>query len=120
MKKVLIVDDSLFMRRVLKDLLQDVCAVVEAGSAATALEQYGAEHPDLVLLDIIMPGGDEAGIGVLKSLMGAHPDARVVMVTALGQNVILEQCRKLGARDYITKPFDEQKVRQIVAQQLAA
>jgi two-component system chemotaxis response regulator CheY len=119
MKKVLIVDDSLFMRRVLKDLLQDVYVVAEADSAATALKQYEAEHPDLVLLDIIMPGGDEAGIGVLQSLMDAHPDAKIVMVTALGQDMIIEQCRKLGARGYVTKPFDEQKVRQVVAQQLA-
>ena len=119
MKTVLIVDDSMFMRMVLKDLLQDVCVAVEANSAAAALEQYEAEQPDLVLLDIIMPGGDEAGIGVLKSLMDAHPDAKVVMVTALGQDAIIEQCRKLGARDYVTKPFDEQRVRQVVEQCLA-
>ena len=66
-----------------------------------------------------MPGGDEAGIGVLKSLMDAHPRAKVVMVTALGQDVIVEQCRKLGAIDHVTKPFDEQRVRQVVAQHLA-
>lgn len=114
MGKVLIVDDSAFMRKVLKDILSDECRVIEADSAPTAVEQFKKEHPDLVLLDIIMPGGDEAGIGVLRTLMEIDPDAKVVMISALGQDVIMEQCKTLGAVDYVTKPFDDRQVREKV------
>jgi CheY-like chemotaxis protein len=110
MKKVMIVDDSMFMRQVLRDLLPDTCDVVEADSALTAVELFQAERPDLVLLDIIMPGEDQAGISVLKTLMEIDPDVQVVMITALGQDVIVEQCKKLGIREYITKPFDDKIV----------
>jgi len=114
MKKVMIVDDSMFMRKVLSDLLPDACEVIEAESAPKAVELFRAERPDLVLLDIIMPGEEQAGIGVLRTLMEIDPDVRVVMITALGQDVIIEQCRELGVREYITKPFDDKKVRETV------
>ena len=114
MKKIMIVDDSMFMRRVLTDILPGGCSVIQADSGPAALEQYKAEHPDLVLLDIIMPGEAEAGINVLESLMEMDAGAQVVMITALGQDAIIEQCKKLGAKDYITKPFDEERIRQTV------
>ena len=111
MKKVMIVDDSMFMRRILKDIVPDGCSVIEADSGPVALERFKAEHPDLVLLDIIMPGEAEEGISVLKSLMEIDANAQVVMITAVGQDTIIEQCKKLGAKDYITKPFDEEQIR---------
>jgi len=114
MRKVMIVDDSMFMRQVLKDILPDTCNVVEADSAPTAVERFHAERPDLVLLDIIMPGEEQAGIGVLKTLMEIDPNVQVIVVSALGQDAIVEQCKKLGARDYITKPFEDKKVRETV------
>ena len=114
MKKVMIVDDSMFMRQVLRGILPETCDVVEAGSGLAAVEQFRVECPDLVLLDIIMPGEQQAGIGVLKTLMEIDPEAQVVMISALGQEVIIDQCKKLGAKDYITKPFDEKKVRETV------
>lgn len=110
MKKVLIVDDSLFMRMILKNLIHKECKIIEADTGLKALEQFKKEKPDLVLLDIIMPGGEEEGVRVLKEIMKANPEARVVMITAVGQDVIVEECKKLGARDYIVKPFDENLV----------
>ena len=114
MKKVMIVDDSVFMRRVLSDILPDGCNVIEADSAPKAVKLFRTERPDLVLLDIIMPDEEQAGIGVLKTLMEIDPDVQVIMITALGQDVIIEQCKKLGVREYITKPFDDKKVREVV------
>ena len=114
MKKVMIVDDSMFMRKVLSDLLPDACEVIEAGSAPKAVELFRAERPDLVLLDIIMPEEEQAGIGVLRTLKEIDPDVQVVMVTALGQDVIIEQCKQLGVSEYITKPFDDKKVRETI------
>ncbi|ODS30777.1 MAG: CheY-like receiver, partial [Candidatus Scalindua rubra] len=81
-KKILIVDDSLFMRNVLKDNLPDKYKVVEAASGSKAKEQFRKEKPDLTLLDIIMPEGEEEGISVLKNIKKINPKANVVMVTA--------------------------------------
>ena len=114
MKKVMIVDDSMFMRRVLSDLIPDDYEIIEADSASGAMELFSAERPDLVLLDIIMPEEEQAGIGVLQKLRQIDPDVQVVMITALGQDAIVEQCRQLGVREYITKPFDDKKVRETI------
>ena len=114
MKTVMIVDDSMFMRQVLRDLLPDSCRVTEADSGAKAVEMFEAERPDLVLLDIIMPEEEQAGIGVLRKLKEIDPEVQVIMVTALGQDTIIEQCRELGVSEYITKPFDDRKVRETI------
>ena len=109
-KKILIADDSLFMRMTLKDNLPKGYAVVEADSGAKALEQFEKEKPDMVLLDMVMPEGEEEGVRVLRGIMKSDPRACVVMITAVGQEVIIEECKKLGARDYIVKPFDSKQV----------
>jgi len=119
MSKILIADDSLFMRKILKDMLSEKHKIVEAGSGPEALDQFGKENPDLVLLDIIMPEGEEEGVTVLRSIMKKDPDAQVIMITAVGQNATIEQCRKLGARDYIVKPFDAKLVAETVGKYLA-
>ena len=114
MKKILIADDSLFMRMTLKDNLPEGYEVVEADSGAKALEQFKKEKPDLVLLDIVMPEGEEEGVKVLREIMQSDPQACVVMITAVGQEAIIEECKKLGARDYIVKPFDEKQVAETI------
>lgn len=136
MKKILIVDDSLFMRNVLKDILvkafgdsekggfasgQNVTGgykILEAASGAEALKQFEREKPDLILLDIIMPEGEEEGIGVLRTVMKRNPNQRVIMITAVGQDKIKEECEKLGARDYLIKPFNDKLVAETVRKQL--
>ena len=110
MKKVLIVDDSLFMRRVLKDILSKKYTIVEADSGPRALAQFEKEKPDVVLLDIVMPEGEEEGLRVLQTIMETHPEASVIMITAVGRDSIIEACRKLGAKDYVVKPFDQSRV----------
>ena len=119
MKKILIADDSLFMRMTLKNHLPKGYEVVEADSGAKALKLFQEEKPDLVLLDIVMPEGEEEGIRVLREIMKNEPQACVVMITAVGQETIIEECNKLGARDYIVKPFDEKQVVDTVQKHLS-
>ena len=111
-KKILIADDSLFMRKVLKDILskKSEYEIVEANSGANTEQQFKKEKPDLVLLDIIMPDGEEEGIRVLKEIKKVDHETKVIMISAVGQEAIIEECKRLGARDYIVKPFDEKLV----------
>jgi two-component system chemotaxis response regulator CheY len=109
-KKILIVDDSLFMRKVLSDLMPKDCQVIEAESGAAALQLFKKEKPDLILLDIVMQAGEEEGVKALEGIMKANPEAQVVMITAVGQDAIMATCKKLGAADYVVKPFDEVQV----------
>jgi len=114
MKKILIVDDSLFMRMMLKDKLPQELEIVEADSGAKALEQFKKEKPDLILLDIVMPEGEDEGVRVLQKIMKDDPGAQVVMITAVGQEAVMEECKKLGAKDYIVKPFNEKQITETV------
>jgi len=116
-KKILIVDDSLFMRSVLKDILSDY-VICEAENGAQAEAQFAKEHPDLTLLDIIMPDGEEEGLRVLKSIKKKDHTAKVIMITAVGQATILKECQKIGALDYITKPFDHENIAKTVSRAL--
>ena len=118
MKKILVVDDSLFMRKVLKDVLAKGYEIVEADSGAEALEQFKKETPDLVLLDIIMPEGEEEGLRVLQTIMKTNSKTKVIMITAVGQDSMIKVCKKLGAKDYIVKPFDEKLVVETVEKHL--
>ena len=121
MKKILIADDSLFMRKVLKDTISSnvgKCEIVESDSGKSTLEVFRKENPDLTLLDIIMPESEEEGVNVLRKVMKANPEAKVVMITAVGQELIIEECKKLGAKDYIIKPFNEEQVIKTVEKHL--
>ena len=118
-KKILIADDSLFMRMTLRNNLPEEYEIVEADSGAGALAQFEKEKPDLVLLDIVMPEGEEEGVRVLKEIMKNDPKAQVVMITAVGQEAIIEECKEIGAKDYIVKPFDEKQVTETVEKYLS-
>ncbi|MBI4653242.1 response regulator [Candidatus Kuenenbacteria bacterium] len=112
--KILIADDSLFMRNVLKDVFsKENYELIEAENGKETLEKYNVAKPDLVLLDIIMPEVD--GIEVLKKI-GAT--AKVIVISAVGQEKMVEKAKKLGALDYITKPFDNEKVLEAVRKAL--
>ena len=119
MKKILIADDSMFMRMTLKSNLPKGYEIIEADSGAKALEQFKEQNPDLVLLDIVMPESEEEGVDVLRKIMKSDPKACVVMITAVGQDAIIEECKKLGAKDYIVKPFDEKIVAEAVEKYLS-
>lgn len=105
--KIMIVDDSSFMRQVLKDILTAAGFVrfVEVDSGQECLERFSAEKPDIVLLDIIMP--EMNGLEVLKTI-GAK--TKVVVISAVGQEKVIEEAKRRGALDYIVKPFDEKDV----------
>jgi two-component system chemotaxis response regulator CheY len=118
MKKILIADDSMFMRMTLKGSLPKDYEIVEADSGTKALELFEKEKPDLVLLDIVMPAGEEEGIDALQKIMKSDPKACVVMITAVGQDAIMDQCKKLGAKEYIVKPFDEKRIADVVQKYL--
>jgi CheY-like chemotaxis protein len=91
----------------------------EAGSEDEALTQFKKESPDLVLLDIIMPGGDEVGLTVLKKIRAINPKQAVIMISAIGQDQTIAECAKLGAMDFIVKPFDDLAVLAVVERSLA-
>ena len=107
MAKILIVDDSQFIRTIMKNILTEggYTDIIEAGNGQEAVETYKAESPDLILMDIIMPDMD--GIEALEQ-MGT--EANICMVTAVGQEEMMAKAKELGAKDYITKPFDNDKV----------
>jgi two-component system chemotaxis response regulator CheY len=107
MAKILIVDDSKFMRLTLKNLLEKsfggIHSVVgEAGSAAEAVEKFLQLRPDLVTMDIIMPG--ESGLEAVKKIIAYSPTARIIMVSAMGQEKIVEEAIALGAKSFVVKP----------------
>jgi two-component system chemotaxis response regulator CheY len=108
--KILIVDDSAFMRTILKNIIlgsrYNHAEVIEAAGGEEAIAQYRAINPDLVLLDIIMPGKD--GMAVLKEL---GPDAKsVVIISSIDQPNVIEEAKALGAKGYIIKPYDDSQV----------
>ncbi len=107
MSKILVVDDSSFIRTIMTNILNEggYTEIVEASTGQEAIEKYQAEKPDLVLLDIIMPDMD--GMEVLQQI---GSEAKICMVTAVGQEDMITKSKELGAVDYITKPFDNEKV----------
>ncbi len=107
---ILIVDDAEFMRVMLRDICADMkCDVVgEAADGQQAVAMYEQLSPDLVLLDITMPVMD--GNDALQQILAHDPNAEVVMITALGQKEQVLTAIKNGARDFIIKPFDQERV----------
>ena len=109
MAKILVVDDAAFMRiRCSKLLIENGHEVVEAATGREAVEQYKSTSPDAVLLDIIMPDMD--GLSALKEIRALDSDARVAMVTAMGQQSIVMEALEAGAKDFIVKPFNVERV----------
>ncbi len=113
-KKVLIVDDAAFMRMMIKDILTkngyDVAA--EAENGLKAVEKYKELTPDLVLMDITMP--EMNGIDAVKAIKGFDPGAKIVMCSAMGQQAMVIESIQAGARDFIVKPFQADRVLEAV------
>lgn len=112
--RVMVVDDALFMRNMLKDIFlragHDVIAEAENGEIA--LDLYRELKPDLVTMDIVMP--KKSGIEALQEIMASDANACVVMVSALGQDSLVLEAVEAGAKDFIVKPFKEEKVLEII------
>lgn len=107
-KKLLIIDDALFMRESLKSMLSkcaDIEVVGEAPNGAIGVELYNELKPDVVTMDITMPEMD--GIEALKRIKTLDPAARVIMISAMGQEGMVKQAILSGAKTFIVKPFTE-------------
>jgi two-component system chemotaxis response regulator CheY len=109
MAKILIVDDAEFLRmRISKMLVGDGYEVIEAENGAIAVEMYKKVKPDLVLMDITMPEMD--GLTALKTIRAYDSTAKVIMLTALGQESVVLEAIKSGAKDFVVKPFERERV----------
>ncbi len=113
-KNVLICDDAAFMRMMIKDILSKngYNVVGEAENGAKAVEKYAETKPDLVLMDITMPEMD--GIQALKAIKGSNPGANIIMCSAMGQQAMVIESIQAGAKDFIVKPFQADRVLEAV------
>lgn len=117
--KVLIVDDAMFMRNMIAEIFngkkykeEDYLVVAEAENGIEAVEKYKEHNPDIVTMDIVMP--EMTGIEALKEIMGMDSDANVIMCSALGQDSLVMEALDAGAKDFIVKPFQPEKVLDVV------
>ncbi len=113
-KNILICDDAAFMRMMIKDILSKNGYNVagEAENGAKAVEKYAEVKPDLVLMDITMPEMD--GIQALKKIKATDPSAMVIMCSAMGQQAMVIEAIQAGAKDFIVKPFQAERVLEAV------
>ncbi|NPV88261.1 response regulator [Coprothermobacteraceae bacterium] len=117
-KKILVVDDAAFMRMMIKNVLgQNGYEIVgEASNGQEAVALYQKLKPDLVTLDITMPEMD--GIQTLKEIIKVDPSAKVIMVTAMGQQQLVIEAIQQGARDFVVKPFQPDRLLEAVKKAL--
>lgn len=109
-KKIMLVDDAAFMRMMIRNTLRQngYTDIVESSNGEEALKAYPVEHPDLVVLDITMPVMD--GLETLRRLREMDSQANVVMCSAMGQEAMVMEALKLGAKDFIVKPFKPERI----------
>lgn len=118
MAKILVVDDAEFLRvRISKMLSSEGHEIIEAENGLKAVETYKSARPDLVLMDITMPEMD--GLAALREIRSYDSAAKVVMLTALGQESVVLEAIKAGARDFVVKPFEKERVLSAVAKLVA-
>jgi two-component system, chemotaxis family, chemotaxis protein CheY len=117
--KVMVVDDAAFMRlRACKVLQENGHETVQAENGLEAVKQYAEHRPDAVLMDITMPEMD--GLAALKEIRKMDPNARIAMVTAMGQQAIVMEALKAGAKDFVLKPFQPDRVLNALQKLLAS
>ena len=112
--KVLVVDDAIFMRSMIRDIFARSPFVIagEAENGLEAIELYKELRPDITTMDIVMPEVD--GVTALKEIMRFDPQAKVIMCSALGQESLIAESIEAGAKDFIVKPFQPNKVLKVV------
>lgn len=112
--RVLIVDDAIFMRTVLRTMLEEEGyeIVAEAGNGVEAIKMAKEHQPDVVTLDITMPEMD--GVTALPDIIAMAPKTKVIMCSAMGQQSMVVDAIKAGAKDFIVKPFQKARVVQAV------
>lgn len=119
-KKILLVDDAAFMRKMIMDTLSKngYTDLYEAVDGADAVEKFSEIGPDLVIMDITMPNMD--GLEALKAIRGKDGNANVVMCSAMGQESMVMDAVRSGAKDFIVKPFKPDRVLKTVTSILGA
>lgn len=113
MKRVMIVDDALFMRQMISKILlsegYDICA--EASSGREAVEKYKKFKPDLVTMDIVMPMMEELdGIGAVREIVKFDPAARILICSVMGQQSLVVEAIRAGAKDFVMKPVQPERL----------
>ncbi|OQA06375.1 MAG: Chemotaxis protein CheY [Firmicutes bacterium ADurb.Bin373] len=118
-KRILIVDDAAFMRMMIKNILikngYEICGEAENGQ--TAIELYKELKPDLITMDITMP--EMNGIEVVKAIRAFDPGANIIMCSAMGQQAMVMEAIQAGAKDFIVKPFQQDRILQAIGRVLA-
>lgn len=113
-KRVLVIDDALFMRSLIKDVLMSKCGLDvcgEADNAPLGVEKYKSLKPDLVTLDIIMPKMEEIdGVIAVREIIAADPQAKIIVISALSDNRMVQQALVYGAKEFVIKPFSANKL----------
>lgn len=120
MARILLTDDAAFMRMMLKDILTKNGheIVGEAANGEEALTKYKEVSPDVTFMDITMPVKD--GIGGLKDIMAYDPKAKVIMCSAMGQQAMVLESIQSGAKDFIVKPFQADRILEALQKQLSS
>lgn len=118
MANILVVDDAAFMRMMIKDILtkNGLVVVGEAADGSQAVERYQELRPDLVTMDITMPEVD--GIEAIKRIRQIDPNARIIVCSAMGQQAMVIEAIQAGAKDFIVKPFQADRVVEAVQKAL--
>jgi len=114
-KRVLIVDDALFMRAMLRDIFESAGwqVVAEAENGEEAIAEYKVHQPDLVTMDVVMP--EMGGIPALERILSDDPAATIIVCSALGQKKMILDAINAGAKDFIVKPFQSAQVLEVVS-----
>ena len=116
---VLVCDDAIFMRTMISDILQQSGfeVVGEAETGVEAVAQYRKLKPDLVTMDIVMP--DMGGIDAVREITKFDPNARILMCSAMGQQALVVEAIQAGAKDFVVKPFQPERVVDAIGKALA-
>jgi two-component system chemotaxis response regulator CheY len=112
MAKILVTDDAIFTRKLLSDILKkEGHEIIEAEDAVEAVKKFKEQKPDLVTMDIIMPEKEGMdGIGAVKAIIKEDKNAKIVMVSAMGQQEMIVDAIQAGAKDFVVKPFQPSNV----------
>ena len=113
-KRILIVDDAAFMRMMIKNIItkNGYEVIGEAENGQVAVELYKQHKPDLVTMDITMP--EMNGIEGVKAICGIDPDANIIMCSAMGQQAMVMEAIQAGAKDFVVKPFQQDRILQAI------
>lgn len=116
---VLVVDDAAFMRHMIRNILTDlgVDVIGEAADGEEACQKYAELRPDLVTMDLVMP--KKGGLDALRDIRKADPTAKIVVISAIDQRQPLMEALKLGAADYVVKPFEKERVAEAINRVIA-